>query len=84
MNKESDTNESHTLQTLLKFIQGSSCKCSVCGKIIYPTITRVDIEPRQISIESNNYKALGGKGNKVLIDNVCPDCAKRAASSLYN
>lgn len=70
--------ESPTLKTLLKFIQDSSYRCNLCGEIIYPTITGVDFESESISIATDKHDARGGLGNKILMDNICPECAKRA------
>jgi hypothetical protein len=49
--------------------------CSVCGKIISPEV-EFDKDGK-VDMTVDKAEACGCLGNKTLLDNVCPECAKK-------
>jgi hypothetical protein len=67
---------------LLYHILGQSYLCPICHKVIYPTITEINVHPISLSLSQDKTQARGGVGNKIIQDNVCCECSK-AFKSLY-
>ena len=42
---------------------------------IYPKIIKLNIDNIDVELESDKHTLNGGKGNKILVDNICEDCA---------
>ena len=69
--------EEMSAEDLLCHIKEQSYTCSICHKTIYPAITEININPISLSLSQDKTQARGGTGNKIIKDNVCPDCIKK-------
>lgn len=66
------------MNNTLEQIENLTFTCSACGRIIYPEITYIDSTKETLILESYQNSLCGGKGNKVLADNICNNCTKEA------
>lgn len=68
--------EEMSAKDLLYYFVGQSYTCLICHKIIYPMITEIKVNPISLSLTQDKTQARGGRGNKVKLDNICPECGK--------
>lgn len=60
--------------SFLGSIKAATYICTVCGQIIWPTVT---VNMDEVNIDSERCNVLGGLANRVLKRNVCKDCKKK-------
>ena len=60
---------------LLRAYSNQTYVCYQCKRIIFPQVTMVG--DGVINIDSNSNQIRGGKGNRLVADCVCKECAER-------